>query len=196
DQVTLTLVDGTTQGWLADASAVFLLVDNSTGTSYNMEGGSGTWTVTVPSSVTDITINRNNPTSGETWNSWTTTRGTGTTFTVASSSYGSWDNGSDPTSPSTPVDGEVTLTLVDGTPEVWLANADAVFVLVDNSTGTSYNMTGGAGTWTVNVPSSVTDITIKRNSPTDGTTWNSWTTTRGTGTTFTATSSGVGSWNE
>ena len=55
-------------------------------------------------------------------------------------------------------------------------------------------MTGGAGTWTATVPASVTDITINRNSP-DGETWNSWTTTRSTGTTYTATKSGVGSWD-
>ena len=91
DQVTLTLVDGTPQGWLADASAVFVLVDNSTSTSYNMEGGAGTWTVIVPASVTDITINRNSPTDGKTWNSWTTTRSTGTTYTATGSGVGSWD---------------------------------------------------------------------------------------------------------
>ena len=98
------------------------------------------------------------------------------------------------TTTTAPVDDQVTLTLVDGTSEKWLADADAVFVLVDNSTGTSYNMTGGAGTWTATVPASVTDITINRNSP-DGETWNSWTTTRSTGTTYTATKSGVGSWD-
>ncbi|MGN1126500.1 MAG: hypothetical protein ACI4RI_03575, partial [Ruminococcus sp.] len=194
DQVTLTLVDGTPENWLANAGAVFVLVDNSTGTSYDMTGGEGTWTVTVPASVTDITINRNSPNDGTTWNSWTTTRGTGTTYTATGSGAGSWDNGSDPTSPSTPEGDEVTLTLVDGTTENWLKNSGAVFVLVDNSTGTSYNMTGSAGTWTVTVPASVTNITINRNSPNDGTTWNSWTTTRGTGTTYTATGSGVGSW--
>ena len=99
------------------------------------------------------------------------------------------------TTTTVPVDDEVTLTLVDGTSEKWLADADAVFVLVDNSTGTSYNMTGGAGTWTATVPVSVTEITINRNSPSNGETWNSWTTTRGTGTTYTATKSGVGSWD-
>ena len=115
----------------------------------------------------------------------TTTTSTTTTTTTAT----------EPTTTSTPVGDEITLTLVDGTPQNWLADADAVFVLVDNSTGTSYNMTGGAGTWTVNVPKTVTNITINRNNPVGGETWNSWSTTRGTGTTYTATSSGVGSWD-
>ncbi|MGN0476159.1 MAG: starch-binding protein, partial [Ruminococcus sp.] len=120
----------------------------------------------------------------------TSTTTTSTTSTTASQ----------PTTPSTtsttaPVGDTVTITLVDGTNEKWLKDADAVFVLVDNSTGTSYNMSGGAGTWTVTVPSSVTNITINRNNPVDGATWNSWSTTRGTGTTYTATSSGVGSWD-
>jgi alpha-amylase len=85
--VTITLVDATPQSWLSDANAEFVVVAD--GTSYKMTGGSGTWTVSLPTSVKNITINRNNPEAQETWNSWTTTIA-GTKFTVTSSDQGSW----------------------------------------------------------------------------------------------------------
>jgi alpha-amylase len=87
EKITITLVDGTPQGWLSDADAEFVVVAG--GTSYKMSGGSGTWTVELPKSTTSITINRNNPGTTETWNSWTTTIA-GTKFTATSSGEGSW----------------------------------------------------------------------------------------------------------
>ena len=78
-----------------------------------MTGGAGTWTATVPASVTDITINRNSPSNGETWNSWTTTRGTGTTYTATKSGVGSWDGTSGGDTPTTPQPSGNTVQFTD-----------------------------------------------------------------------------------
>ena len=96
-----------------------------------MEGGAGTWTVTVPASVTDITINRNSPTDGTTWNSWTTTRGTSTTYTATGSGVGSWDNGGEtPTTTPQPSGNTVQFTDNQGWGTVYAyffdANGDTV----------------------------------------------------------------------
>lgn len=92
-----------------------------------------------------------------------------------------------------PISDTVTITLVDGTPNKWLSDDQAVFVLEDTSTGKKYDMTGGNGTWTVTIPKSVTNIKFCRNNPGDGSTWNSWTTSVN-GTTYTASGNEAGSW--
>ncbi|MGN0459454.1 MAG: starch-binding protein, partial [Ruminococcus sp.] len=164
DTVTLTLVDGTPQFWLADADAVFVLIDNSTGTSYNMSGGAGTWTVTVPSSVTNITINRNNPTNGETWNSWSTTRGTGTTYTATSSGVGSWDGGSGGDTPTTPQPSGDTVQFTDN--QGW-GTVYAYFFDGSNTVGSEWPGTQmgnptdngfGQTNYSISVPSGATKV--------------------------------------
>ncbi len=112
----------------------------------------------------------------------------GTTFT-----YGDTPTSSSSTK-STSVPENITITLVDGSPQKWLSDAGAKFVLEDTSTGKRYDMSGGDGTWTVTIPKSVTNIKIHRTNPEDGSTWNSWTTTVG-GTTYTAVENESGSWS-
>ncbi len=90
---TFTFKDGTSDGWLDDANALFkIYADN---VEYTVSGGSGTWTATLPSNVSTIKVNRLNPDYPNTspWNSWTidaTTRGSETTYTATGS--GNWDS--------------------------------------------------------------------------------------------------------
>ncbi len=92
----------------------------------------------------------------------------------------------------------VEIAIVDNTPEKWLGDAEALFILVDTSTNKEYEMTkSGDGKWTATVPASVTNIKFNRNNPENSSeTWNSWDCgSRGSSVTYTATSSGVGSWS-
>ena len=102
-------------------------------------------------------------------------------------------NPTDPTTPSEPTETK-TITVVDATNEKWIGNADAVLVLVDNDTNTSYEMTKGDGVWTVEVPTTVTNVTINRNKPGTTTTWNKWENLTVDGTTLTISTNGT-SWS-
>lgn len=91
------------------------------------------------------------------------------------------------------VENDITITLIDSTPQRWLSDANAVFVLEDTSTGQRYNMSGSNGSWQVTIPKSVSNIKFLRNNPDDGYTWNSWTATV-SGNTFYATGNEAGNW--
>lgn len=90
--VTITF-DASSTNWVANDSAVIYLVDNSTSGQYQMtrtSSSSYTWTAKVPSAVTNIKFNRDDP-SGGNWNSWSAgSRGTKTTYKTSSSTSGSW----------------------------------------------------------------------------------------------------------
>ncbi len=190
-----TFKDGTSDGWLDDAGATFQVVAN--GTTYNMGGGSGTWTATIPLNATSITVNRKAP-DGGTWNSWTidtTSRGTETVYTATGSGVGQW--GTPATEPTTAAPTTFVFTFKDGTDSGWLDDANALFRIVAD--GTTYNVSGGSGTWTATLPANVSSITVNRLNPDypDTAPWNSWTidaTNRGTETVYTATGSGTGQW--
>lgn len=88
----------------------------------------------------------------------------------------------------------ITITLKDGTPQQWLSNDRAVFELYDEDTGISYQMEKSGNVWIAEVPPTVSSVVIKRLNPSNGVVWNSWK-TKIDGSTFTATSSGSGSWS-
>jgi alpha-amylase len=201
DTFTFTLVDGTTETWLDDYSPVFVVEAN--GQSYTMSGYGGTWTVDLPKSATSITINRNDAETGETYNKWGPLTVSGTTYTATGDGTGSWNgssggnsgnNGNNGGNTGGDTSGDTfTFTLVDGTPETWLDDYSPVFVVEAN--GQSYTMSGYGGTWTVDLPKSATTITINRNDPETGETYNQWGPLTVSGTTYTATASGEGNWN-
>lgn len=72
--------------------------------------------------------------------------------------------------------GYVTLYLKDDTAEHWLGNDNAVFELVDNTSGHDhYTMTKvDSVTWSCRVPAGTYNVTFNRLSPGDGSQWNSW----------------------
>ncbi|MCH5202177.1 MAG: starch-binding protein [Oscillospiraceae bacterium] len=121
-------------------------------------------------------------------------------FTVGSSfTDGNSDvTSSKPTTSSTTLPpSTVTITIKDNTPEGWLGDADALFILVDTSTNKEYQMSKTGDVWQASVPASVKNIKFNRNNPNNTSeTWNSWDAgNRGSSTTYVATSSGVGSWS-
>lgn len=182
EYITITIKDGTSSKWLPNSNAEFLLIDNATGTSYEMVYSDGVWTVTIPDTVESITIQRKDPSSTKVWNSWNTEIN-GTQFTIVDNNTGIWKS----------TDENVTITLVDGTSNKWLSNNSAEFDIVDNETSDVYKMEYTNGVWIATVPGTVSDITIRRKNPQTGDVWNSWKTTC-VGTTFTVTGSS-GSWS-
>ncbi len=92
--VTITLKDSTSSSWVDDSSAVIILVDDVTGNSYRMtSSATSTWKVTIPSSVTDISIKRRDPAGlhNSSWNSWSpSARGSKTTLTITDGSTAKW----------------------------------------------------------------------------------------------------------
>ncbi|MGN1050709.1 MAG: starch-binding protein, partial [Acutalibacteraceae bacterium] len=108
------------------------------------------------------------------------------------------EGNTNPSSETTDTGDTKKITLVDATPEVWLGHDSAVLVLEDVSTGATYEMTSsGSNSWYAVVPTSVTNIKFNRNDPNTGKTWNSWNAGQcGDNDTYTATSSGVGSWSK
>ena len=81
----------------------------------------------------------------------------------------------------------------------WVSEADAIITLVDNDTNEEYTMTKDAdgNIWTVDVPSSVVDITFNRYDPATGVIWNYWVTgDRGEAVTFQTADHESGEWND
>lgn len=91
----------------------------------------------------------------------------------------------------------VSITLIDGTDNKWIDDADALIYLKDTSTSTDYQMTlYSTNTWKVTVPATVKNIEFTRRNPDGGAVWgNPWSAgNRGTKTTYKATADSVGSW--
>lgn len=88
--VTITLKDSTSNSWVDDDNARIFLEDTSTGNWYEMTKSGTNWTVSVPSTATNINFYRRNEAHTETWNTWSAgNRGTKTTYNVTGDS-GSW----------------------------------------------------------------------------------------------------------
>lgn len=82
--ITITLIDNTSNKWLDDGDAIFYL-DCSGYSGILMTKGTNKWTASIPSNtrITNITFKRNNPENTTTWNSWTwADRGYSTSYTV------------------------------------------------------------------------------------------------------------------
>lgn len=82
--ITITLIDNTSNKWLDDGDAIFYL-DCSGYSGILMTKGTNKWTASIPSNtrITNITFKRNNPGNTTTWNSWTwADRGYSTSYTV------------------------------------------------------------------------------------------------------------------
>ncbi len=108
---TFTFKDGTDSGWLSNENPIYRVVVD--GTTYTMSGGSGTWTATIPTNASSITVNRINPAYPDTapWNSWQidgNSRGTNTVYTADGNGTGRWGESTEqPTQPSTQPTGDI-----------------------------------------------------------------------------------------
>lgn len=87
-----------------------------------------------------------------------------------------------------------TITLIDGTPQKWLGNDGALFELYDQNSDISYPMEKSGDAWIAEIPTTAISVSIRRINPENGAIWNEWQ-TEIKGSTYTASSSGVGSWS-
>lgn len=195
--VTFTVKDATSTSWINNGddlgyTAVLRLVDTDTNTSYAMTNvDDNTWTVSIPTTVTNISIYRDSS-QGSNWNSWTgLSRGDNTTYYITGSGTGQW---TDPSGSSS----NITFTIKDCTSDGWL-DKDSCVMWIYVAEGQDYkcSLASDNVTWTVSIPASVSSFYVQRRSADAATTHNSWTVSdRGSNTVYYITSDGAGQWTE
>ncbi len=95
--VTITFKDGTSEGWIDDASAKIYLYDKDAKKEYLGTAGTGQWTFEVPETVVNISFYRVQTTFSTTsyWNSWTTNvskrTSAMTVYTATGDNSGNWN---------------------------------------------------------------------------------------------------------
>ncbi len=84
--------DATKTTWVSSSGAKLVLVDNGTNTEYPMTGSGNVYTVEVPVTVTNITFNRNDPSTNKPWNFWVAgDRADAVKYNTVGDGAGSWE---------------------------------------------------------------------------------------------------------